>query len=271
MHPSPTLLWPPLAVPAALFAAGLALSACSGSSNPVSKPTVPACGPDAPELTASASGQATGTPDLLTLTVGVQTSGTTATAALSSDDSEATGVIKALKAGGVAPKDIQTTNLSIFPTYDNHGNINGYSVNNTVIAKVHDQSGTFAGAGSLIDAVAGQAGNDIRLNGIGFSVQDASVLEGQARAQAVHAAFVHAQDMAAASGERLAGLCSLTDTPGVSTVAPRSSGQAFNSAASLDASTPLQPGVQQVTAQVSAVYSLTTSKTSFSPNRAAGK
>ncbi|HUY86553.1 MAG TPA: SIMPL domain-containing protein [Acidimicrobiales bacterium] len=243
------------------IAFGGLVASCGTSHSPtVASPPLPNCASSAPKLTVTASGQATGTPDLLTMVVGVQATGTSAQIAMSSANSEASGVIGALRTGGVQPSDIQTTNLSVFPTYDKNGNINGYSVNNTVIAKLHDPTGQFASAGALIDSVAGQAGNDIRLDGINFSVQNQSSLEGQARADAVNAAKIHAQDMVVATGERLGGICSLTDTSDNTPTNPA----LFNNSvaapsmqgAGSSAGTPIQAGTQQVTANASIVYSL---------------
>jgi uncharacterized protein YggE len=209
------------------------------------------CGGGTPTLTVHGTGLATGTPDLLTLTMGVSVSGATAQAALSADNTSTTAVIAALTAGGVKKKEIQTTGLSIQPSYNQTGALTGYTVDNTVVAKITD----FATAGSVIDAAAGAAGNSVRIDSLSFSIADPRALEDQARQDAVHQAVSHAGSMAAAAGERLAGVCSLTDdstTSGGTTerFAPVASAAAGSTAV------PVEAGSQQATAQVTLVYAL---------------
>ena len=132
--------------------AGGVLVGCNGSS---SASPAPACGGSNPKLTVRGTGRASGTPDVLNLTLSVDTTGPSAQAALTADNLRTAAVIAALKAGGVAPKDIQTTGLSIQANYDTTGSITGYAVDNSVTAKLRD----FSSAGSVIDAAAGAAGN----------------------------------------------------------------------------------------------------------------
>ncbi len=211
----------------------------------------PRCGSGAPELTVHGTGIATGTPDLLTLSLAVSASGSSAQAALSSDNSSTAAVVDALTQGGVAKADIQTTGLSIQPSYDKTGTLTGYSVSNSVVAKIHD----FTTAGSVIDAAAGAAGNAVRIDSLSFSIQDPRGVQDQARQDAVHQAVSHAATMAAAAGERLGPVCSLTDNTSLS--GPTNDGD-FAAAGRVAATppVPLEAGTQQASAQVTLVYAL---------------
>ncbi len=102
----------------------------------------------------------------------------------------------ALTAGGVAAKDVQTSDLSINPQYNPKGVITGYEVTNTLTAVLRN----FTTAGSTVDAIAGAAGNATRIDSLNFSVEDTRGLEDQARTDAVHQAVSHARSMARRRG-----------------------------------------------------------------------
>jgi uncharacterized protein len=230
----------------------LGAAACSSPSSHAADPS-PSCGGSGPKLTVQGTGLATGTPNLLTATIGISVTDGTATAALADDDNRATTVTSLLSKGGVAPADVQTSDVSIFPNYNDHGYITGYQVSNTLTAKLRN----FANAGSLIDAVAGAAGNAIRLNSLTFSVEDTRALEDQARSDAVHQAVSHAQSMALAAGERLGPVCSLTDNSQTNSSPPYLQfGQASAAPADNAAGLPLEAGSQQESDQVTMVYEL---------------
>lgn len=214
-------------------------------------PASPGCGSGKPRLTVEGTGTATGTPDRLTLDLGVSVSGADAHDALAADDATTRAVLAALKAGGVADQDVQTTGLSLQPRYAQTGTLTGYSVTDTVVAKLQD----FSAAGSVIDDAVAAGGNAARIDGLSFSVADPRPLEDQARHDAVRQAASHAASMAAAAGERLGPVCSVTDH--ATTPSPLPVRGAFGTAAaSSPAAVPLQPGTQQATARVTLVYAL---------------
>jgi uncharacterized protein YggE len=211
------------------------------------------CDGSAPKLTVNGTGMASGTPDLVRVTVAINVTEPTAEQALGQDDTKAQAVTAALKAGGAAAKDVQTADFTISPQYKSANVVTGYQVSNTITFQLHD----LATAGSLIDAVAAAGGNATQIQSLVVSVQDTRSLEDQARAQAVSQAGTHARAMARAAGERLAMVCSLTDT----TQNPVTYNQPFGvPAAGLGAgssgSAPIAAGTEQVSAQVSEVYAL---------------
>ena len=212
-----------------------------------------ACVSSAPRLISHGSGTATGTPDLLTIVVGVDVTAPTASGALGEDNVKTSGVLRALERGGVASRDVQTTGLSIQPQYSYpHGvqTLTGYEVTNTVTAKLRE----LARAGRVIDAVAAAAGNAVRVDSVSFSIEDPAALQDQARVQAVRQALSHARSMAAAAGERLGPVCSVADQTEQPPVQPLPfAGLSANRAA---AQVPLEAGSQSVTDQVTLVYAL---------------
>ena len=200
-----------------------------------------------------ATGQATATPNLLTLSIGVNVSDPTASAALTDANDKATALSATLEQAGVASADIQTTNFSIQPNFDTKGAITGYQVSNTMLVKLHN----LAASGAVIDAAARSAGDAVRVNGLTFSVDDTKTVDGTARADGIQVAAAHAHSMAAAAGESIGGVCSITDSTTTYPLAQDFVGAgAATGAAGSGGSVPVQPGTQQSTAQVTVVYSL---------------
>jgi hypothetical protein len=242
-----------LAGAAAIGVAGLGVAACSSPST--SATSAPSCSAGSPKLTVQGTGLATGTPDTLTVDIGISVTGATAQSALADDNTKAAAVVAAFAAGGVTKQNIQTTGLSIQPNYTfTNGTqvLSGYVVDNTVTATLTD----LANAGNVLDAVSGAAGNAGQINSVSFSIKDTRKLEDQARTDAVHQAVSHAKTMAVAAGERLGLVCSLTDSTPTPQAVPLHLG---GTAASASAATvPLEVGSQQASAQVTIVYSLAT-------------
>jgi uncharacterized protein len=201
------------------------------------------------EIVVAGHGEATGTPDTMTMTIGVQSTNASAQAALDQNNQEATALESTLKAKGVAAKDMQTSNLSINQNYDRHGQVTGYSVSNTVTITLHG----LTKAGDVIDAGAAAVGNDITFNGVALSIDDTSALLRVAREKAVKQAMAHAQQLAQAAGMKLGTVRKIDDT---GTVTPTP--QVFNNApfAAKAASTPIEAGSQQLSVDVSLTFAL---------------
>jgi uncharacterized protein YggE len=194
-----------------------------------------------------ATGSVDGVPDTLTVTLGVDTRAGSAQEAMQRNASRAQGVINALKVSGVDAKDIQTTALSVQPTFDNRGRINGYGVSNVVTARLHG----IEGAGAVIDAAAGQAGDDIRVQGIRLSIEDTGSLMARARADAVRRARTQAEQLARAADVRLGAVRKITEqrTSGEIEFGPRFAADAM-------ARTPIEPGSQELEVEVRVVYEI---------------
>jgi uncharacterized protein YggE len=241
-------------VVAALAVAGLGASSNGAGASAASAPTG-SCAGGASKMTVHGTGMASGTPDLLTLSLSVSVTGGTAQAALADDNTRTQAVEAALAAGGVAKADMQTTNLTINPDYTfEHGSevLTGYAVNNSVVAKLRQ----FGSAGGVIDAASSAGGNAVQISSLSFSIEDPRKLQDTARHDAVSQAVSHAGAMAAAAGEHLGPVCSLSDDT-TETPPPSYLDQNGYRAASTPASAvPLQPGSQQATAQVTLVYAL---------------
>ncbi len=94
---------------------GLGLALSAGATTPVS--TSGGCNSSQPRLTVQGTGQADGTPDVLTAVFGFSSSAPSATAALSQNNDEVNQALMALSSNGVAQSDVQTTGLTLAPQY----------------------------------------------------------------------------------------------------------------------------------------------------------
>ena len=200
-------------------------------------------------ISAQAIGTISGTPDVVTIVIGVQTQSASAQTALDDNNKKAAEVIGVLKDSGVAPADLQTSQLSINPSYDEKGQqITGYQVTNMVTAKLRDIST----AGAVIDAAGKTAGDAIRVQQLSFSIDDDSALRAQARADAVRRAQAQAKQMADAAGVQLGAIRSITEAPAATpTIYPAMAG-----ADTAAASVPLQPGSQELSVVVQVIYAI---------------
>ena len=119
-------------------------------------------------ITTRGVGTVAGTPDTLTVVLGVQTRAASAADALADNNTRAGGLLDVLRGRGVADKDLRTSGLSISPTFEADGRITGYEVANEVTATLRD----IAGAGALVDAAAQAAGDAVRVQQIAFGIDD---------------------------------------------------------------------------------------------------
>lgn len=201
-------------------------------------------------------GQVLGTPDVLNFHVGVSVQRATVREAMNAANEAAAKVIAALKRHGVQPKDIQTAWISVYPDYDYSGGrstLIGYVAGNTVQAKIRD----VPGAGKVIASAAEAGGNDARISGISFDLEENTTLLKAAREAAMGAAKVKAEDYARLAGRKLGRVLYLSETtssppPPISHIAGRSSA-AFEYAESF---TPIEPGQKTAGVTVTVVFLL---------------
>ncbi len=239
-----------VATGAALLAGSGRAQAAPGTSTSTGPVT---CGAGKPEIRVTGTGTVSVTPNLLVLRLSVHTTGSQATDALASNNTTTAAVLHVLRAGGIAAKDLQTTNFAISPDYANTGStLSGYSVDNTIVARVH----TIGSAGTLIDAAVAAGGNAVRIDSVSFSVTHPLHAQGLARTMAVHQAIGHAKAIAAASGRKLGGICSLQDNTTSTSTPGTFSYAATGAALAPRAPAVLESGSQTVSDNVTIVFAL---------------
>jgi len=231
----------------AVVGAGLPMAAPA----PVGAVSVSAVSVDTHTLTTRGVGKASAAPDTLTVMIGVSTQNSSAKAALEANNAKAAALIALLRGKGVEAKDLQTSQLTIYPiSNDKSGTITGYRVDNVVRASLHD----IATAGALVDAAAGAVGDAVRVQQIEFSIGDDSAVRAEARARAVNQAKAQAAQMARAAGVTLGRIRSLTELADGGY--PISYDMRAAAPASGGSSVPLQAGQQDVTISVDIVYDI---------------
>ncbi len=219
----------------------LMLAGCSGA--------VPGARSESePSITAKGIGRVTGVPDVVVVTLGVESQSAQAQEALSANNERTEALIDLLMDAGIAEEDIKTSQFSIFPRYDNEGRaIEGYTVTNLLTARV----GEGRDAGALIDAAAAAAGNDVRVQSVQFEIDDEGSLYAEARTDAVRQARTQAEQLAEAAEVELGDVRSITES------STEQGPQPFPMPRTDTAeSVPLQPGSQELTLEVQVVYDI---------------
>ncbi|MFO1208530.1 MAG: SIMPL domain-containing protein [Amaricoccus sp.] len=201
------------------------------------------------QITATGSAQVETVPDLATVTAGVETQGASAAEALGANSAAMTAVLKALDGAKVERKDVQTSQLTINPVYDNPDDgspskVTGYQASNMVTVRVRD----VAALGGIVDAVTAAGAN--RLYGIGFDVADPKPALDEARRQAVADAQHKAELFAAAAGVKLGALLSLSEGGNGGGPVP------VFARADMAKAAPVEAGTVSVSADVSLVFSI---------------
>lgn len=161
-------------------------------------------------LTVTGTATVTAVPDQAILSLGVTTTGETAAAAMASNNEAASAVIARLIAAQVAERDMQTTGLSLNPNWVMNAagtaqEIQGYIASSTLTVRI----AALATAGSVLDAAIADGANT--LNGLSFGLTDPRPVEDEARKAAVGDALARAQILAAAAGETLGAIVSITE------------------------------------------------------------
>lgn len=200
----------------------------------------------------SVSGEATISvpPDLAEINGGVTTEAKSARDASAANNKAMSAVLQALKASGVAEKDIQTSRLSLqpqsAPIKGNNGpmQIVGYRASNRVTVTVRDVTKV----ANAIDALVSSGANDI--SGISFMVSQASKLLDDARAKAIDDAHRKADIYARAAGVTLGAPLSISEQGMPGPMPYR------KMAAAMADSAPVAPGEETLRVSVSVSYEI---------------
>jgi hypothetical protein len=207
-----------------------------------------ASGPGA-RITVTGVGTVTGTPNQLLLSMGVSVNGASVSSALGQSNQTVRNVTAALRNGGVAARDIQTSGLSIYPNYQGNSQVPvSYQVSESLTATLNN----LAKAGSQIQAAVHAGGNAVTVDNVSLNLTDTGKLLAAARAAAVQDARAKAAQFAAALGEPLGPVVSITPEQQISPVYYGLNGDAAASAKA--ATVPISPGKQQVSISITVIY-----------------
>ncbi|HQS97257.1 MAG: hypothetical protein B7X90_10085 [Novosphingobium sp. 17-62-19] len=212
-------------------------------------------------LNIAAEGKSTRTPDLAVFNAGVTTQGKTAGEALTENAQRMTSVIAALRKGGIAERDIQTSNLSVNPVYGQpkrlaDGSIEerdpvivGYQATNQVSVRQRklDQYG------KVIDTLVAAGANQV--NGPSFQIDSPDAAMDEARLEAMKTARARADLYARAAGLRVVRVLSISENAGWSPPQPQAM-FARAEMASAPKSSPVAAGELEMTVTVNVSYEL---------------
>ena len=159
------------------------------------------------------------------------------------------GVFSAVKAAGIADRDMQTSNLTLNPAYtypkDQPARLTGYKASNQLTIRVRD----LKNLGKTLDAVVKAGGNTI--NDVSFDIDKPEPLQNEARVAAIKDAADKAELYAKAVGYRVKRIVTVNESGGY---APRP--VAMARMVQSDASTPVASGELTINADVNVTFEL---------------
>lgn len=204
-------------------------------------------------LSVSASADAKRVPDVATISTGVVTQATDANAAMRANAVQMDKVMKAIRAAGIAERDIQTSGISLNPQYKYAENtpptITGYQANNTVSVKVRDLSKL----GKVLDTLVEQGANQV--NGPSFEVDKPDEAYDEARLGALKKAKARAQTYADALDLKVRRIVSISEG-GASMPRPMPMMRAMASDAMMNKETSVSPGETTLSVDLEVVFEL---------------
>ena len=212
-------------------------------------------------LTINAEAKINVAPDIAYISAGVTEERATASEAMAAQAAAMNGVFSALEKAGIAPKDMQTSGLSLYPRYDylevtqRDGSVRGeqklagYVASNSITARVRKLDTL----GATIDSLVKAGGNTF--SGVTFALDNDKDLKNQARTQAMKEALAKAELYANAAGLKVARIVTISEGYEYS---PQPVMMARAEMAMMDASapTPVAAGEVGVTASVSVLFEL---------------
>lgn len=202
----------PLALAAALALGVTATMIASAQTAPMMAPS------DGTLLSVSAQAEAKRVPDIATVSTGVVTQAADANGAMRANAEQMAKVIAAIKAAGVAERDIQTSGINLGPQYhyapDKPPVITGYQATNTVTITARD----IGKLGKLLDALVATGANQVY--GPNFDVDDKESAYDEARRNAIKTAQQRAEMYAKTLGMRVRRIVSISEGGGMGRPGP---------------------------------------------------
>lgn len=232
------------------LAALLTLGACTPMS--ANAQTTPFVATDGTLLNVSAQGEAKRVPDIARMSTGVVTRAADANAAMRANAEQMAKVVAAIKAAGIAEKDVQTSGINLNPTYQYRDNqppaITGYEASNTVSMTVRD----IPRLGKILDSLAAVGANQI--NGPSFDVDRKDEALDEARQKAVASAQARAEMYAKTLGMKVRRIVSISEGGGFNPPIPMARGMVAMKAESADTS--VSPGENTLSVNLDVVFEL---------------
>lgn len=201
-------------------------------------------------ISVTGEGTVSSAPDLATISLGVTTTADTAAGAMAANSASLSAVLDRLKAASIAPRDMQTSNLTLNPnwvSYDNGSTskIQGYTASNILTVQVR----ALDRLGEVLDNTITDGANT--LNGVTFGVAEPRPALDEARKKAVADAMARATLLVQAAGARLGPIVSIAEQSGFTQPMPM-----FRMEASDASAVPTAGGEVGLTASVTMVFEI---------------
>ena len=207
---------------------------------------------DATLLSVSAQAEAKRVPDVATISAGVVTQAADANAAMRANAVQMDKVMAAIKAAGIAERDIQTSGINLNPQYkyveNQEPTITGYQANNTVNLKVRD----IGKLGKVLDALVASGANQV--NGPSFEIDQPEEAYDEARRGALEKAQARAAMYAKTLGLRVRRIVSISEGAGFQP--PRPMAMMAMARGKAEADTAVSPGETTLSANLDVVFEL---------------
>jgi uncharacterized protein len=195
-------------------------------------------------ITVTGVGRVSTVPDEAEFSLGITTKGRTAGAALAANSERMRELIAALKAAGIAERDIQTRDVSVGSDYDETGRSDDFVASSTVSALIRDLDR----AGAVLDAAARAGANNVY--GPSLTRSNREGLEAKALGDAVANARTRAETLAEAAGVELGAVTAITEST------PTHVGGWELRAADVASSPPIEKGTQEIQATVTVTFAI---------------
>lgn len=213
-----------------------------------------AANPNVRTLSVSGNGLAYLAPDIASIYIGIHTEKLTAAEAVAENTSQTQALISAIQDFGIDPKDIRTTNFSIWPM-DRYDPVSGaptgektYAADNTVYVTVRD----LETLGDLLDTAVQAGANTV--NSVQFDVENKDEVLKQARVDALKKAEAQAKEIADAAGLSLGEVQTISFVDNQYPIFDGKGGG--GGAVAAEAAVPIQPGQLTFTVTVNVTYEL---------------
>ena len=214
----------------------------------------PCCAQPSPSvLNINTSSELKQAPDIATISAGVITQSRNARTAMADNANKMAAAFAAIKAAGIADKDMQTSGINLQPQYVYEENkppkITGYQASNNLTVRIR----SLDKVGTVLDAVVAQGINQI--SGPNFGIDNPDAALDKAREEAMLTAMRRANIYAKASGMRIKRVVSINESGGYQQPQPMPMMMA-KSAMMADVATPVAGGEVTMTINLNVQFEL---------------
>lgn len=215
--------------------------------------------PFVPTITTTGNASVEVVPDIVTMTLGVETERPKAADAAHDNAKAAQAIVSEIKAQGIDPKDIRTVTVTLEPDYeevwDQNGRVSkrtlrGYLARNIISVRIRDVGKASALAGELIDKGAST------IDSVTFDYSQREAQYDVLRGNAVRDALRKANGYVSGLGLKLGRVLAIETEPAEPLPAANAPRMAAPAPHSATASVPVEPGVETLRAEVRVTWEL---------------